>query len=216
MKVLKLMIKLFGIFIFCFGLYNFTLETKSYSIKKYTEVRNKIKNKFTIVEYKQINNEPIEEDLETIINVTSLKYGINPIITKAIIKQESDFQSDALRYEEKWKLQYQNSIKRKSGESEESWKMNFKSIGLMQIGYGIHKDFCNLNSYTELFDPKKNIECGLKIFKECLDDQDLSEEGAEIKYCLKRYNGSGNAAENYSVEVMSRIAMNILNNKKMS
>lgn len=138
---------------------------------------------------------------DSIIAEESRKYkGVKPIVIKAIIEQESNYNPHRKRYEEKWERDYGPSIKRKRHENLEEWKENFHSFGLMQIGYALHKDFCGLKSHVDLYDPRKNIACGIKLYGSCL------ESGNSETYCIKRYNGSGAATEIYKNEVLGRVA----------
>lgn len=45
-------------------------------------------------------------------------------------------------------------------------KADCESRGLMGVVYGWHKDFCNLSSPADLYDPETNIKCGAKILKQ--------------------------------------------------
>lgn len=147
---------------------------------------------------------------DIILNETKKYKGVKPVVIKAIIEQESYYNPNRIRYEEKWEKDYGNSIKKKRSENTEEWKMNFHSFGLMQIGYALHKDFCNLRSYTDLYNPSKNIECGTKLYASCI------EAGNSDTYCIKRYNGLGSTTENYKNEVLGRIARLMTVNNKLS
>lgn len=134
----------------------------------------------------------------------------NPAIIKAIIEQESRYQHNVFKYESKWESRYGKNIPKKNGENLRTWRMNFSSIGLMQIGYALHKDFCDLNSYTDLLNPKINIKCGVKLFGQCL------ESGLSENQCIKRHNGSGPMAEAYKNQVLNRVArIKVLDSDRM-
>lgn len=203
--------KIFFLLIFCFGFYHLSLDTKDYSVQKYAEIKKKIREKFTVVEYMVVTDELDGPSLHNIISRISKEYKISPIITKAIIKKESNFKNDAIRFEQTWKNQYASKISRIPGENDHTYDMNFYSIGLMQIGYGLHKTFCGLNSYTDLFKPEINISCGLKIIRSCLERSNISSQGQKIKQCIKQYNGGGERAETYSIDILSDIATELLN-----
>lgn len=137
---------------------------------------------------------------ELIINAAK-KYNIKrPVIIKAIIEQESHYNPHRIRYESKWEREYGPSIPKKRHENVEEWKMNFHSFGLMQIGFALHKDFCNLNSYADLYNPAVNIDCGTKLYGSCIS------AGNSETFCIRKYNGAGPATEIYKNEVLGRIA----------
>ncbi len=137
---------------------------------------------------------------ELIIRESKKYKGVKPVVIKAIIEQESHYNPSRIKYESKWERDYGPSIKKKKNENIEEWKMNFHSFGLMQVGYALHKDFCGLTSYTDLYNPSINIQCGTKIYNSCI------EAGNSETFCIKKYNGSGPATEKYKNEVLSRVA----------
>lgn len=153
---------------------------------------------------KKINNVlPNFHAYDELIQVKAKKYsvGVNvrPLTMKAIIEQESHYNPDVISYVPKWESMYGKLVKRKPGETPESWKLNFNSIGLAQIGYVLHKDFCELNSYTQLFIPEVNIDCLARLLAQCQKNTSESE-------CIRKHNGSGPMAENYKKQVLGRMA----------
>lgn len=176
-----------------------------------TKIFSKLKTAYDESEVQAQEESLAEPDksLDSIIASVSNKFNVKPIVIKAIIEQESQYNPDVIKYEQSWESQYAKTTKRKPGENLESWKLNFHSIGLMQIGYILHKDFCELNSYTDLFNPEKNITCGTKIFAECLKKSDKTT-------CIRNYNGRGPKAEKYKNEVMARISRLMTINKKVT
>lgn len=149
--------------------------------------------------------------LDDIITHEAKKHDIDveKIVIKAIIEQESRYNPTVSKYEEKWKSKYYHKAKLQPGENIEAWKKNFSSIGLMQVGYILHKDFCGLNSPKDLYDPRKNIACGVKIYATCRKTKSRSE-------CIKAYNGQGPGADKYRQEVLVRIAKLKSEEKKFS
>jgi len=146
---------------------------------------------------------------DSIILATAKKYGIKrPIIIKAIIEQESHYNPFTKRYEKKWEQDYGHLIKRERDQTIQEWRMNFHSFGLMQIGYALHREFCNLDSYVDLYNPIINIDCGTKLIATCID------AGNSEGYCIKKYNGSGPATEIYKNEVLGRVARLVFVNEK--
>lgn len=138
---------------------------------------------------------------DSLIVRESKKYPrVKPVVIKAIIEQESTYNPIRQKYEAKWERDYGYMIPKKRHENMEEWQMNFRSYGLMQISYVLHKDFCELRSYVELLNPETNIACGTKIFAACIA------EGNSDSYCIKKHNGSGPLTEIYKNEVLGRVA----------
>jgi len=150
-------------------------------------------------------------DFDDIIDRETKKYhGVKSIVIKAIVEQESHYNPQRIRYEQKWEKNYGHKIKRVPGQTLEDWRMNFYSYGLMQISYVLHKDFCELKSYIDLYDPEKNLQCGIKLYSACI------EAGNSDTYCIKKHNGSGPSTEIYKNEVMGRIARLLKSSKLLS
>jgi len=144
-----------------------------------------------------------EEKINQYLIKYSKVYNVSPKLAKAVIIQESRLKHDRMRYEETWKRQYSDDWKRKRWMNGIEYNMYFTSIGLMQIGYGLHKDFCELKSFTDLFNPEKNISCGMKILSKCLEtNASITPKRALIRTCLRSYNGSGAMAEKYADKVL--------------
>lgn len=199
-----------GFLIFCFIVVlsipkNHSVEKFSFWKQKNAFIHNakKVKpNPFLddenvdVIEIMNININTMS--IHEIIFYEAKKAGINPIVIESIVEQESNFNPKALRYEKKWELKYGSKFKINPGESLKTWRMNFHSIGLMQIGYGLHKEFCDLKSYKDLEDPRTNIICGIKIISKCVEKNKLST-------CIKSFNGSGPMADRYRNEVFVKI-----------
>lgn len=162
---------------------------------------NKITIKSAVKQNISYSDLPNYNKFDSIIIRESGRYRrVKPVVIKAIIEQESHYNPLRQKYEEKWEREYGWMIPKKKNENPEEWQMNFRSYGLMQISYVLHKDFCELTSYMDLLDPNINIACGVKLYSACLED------GNSEAYCIGKHNGSGPAVEKYKREVLSRVA----------
>ena len=150
---------------------------------------------------------PVQDiPLPKLVDAYSGKYGLEPVIAWAIIDKESSMRHDRIRFEQSWKDEYGKDYPRQRWMNDIEYDLIFSSFGLMQISYVIWKDTCGINSFTELLQPEKNLDCGLKIMAQCLDDASYMKSKKErLRYCFKRYNGSGPKAEQYADSVMSRL-----------
>lgn len=153
-----------------------------------------------------------EQNLGELVQRVSEKYKMEPAIAWAMIDKESTHTHDRLRYEQTWKDQYSKKWQKPSGVTEAEYNMLFTSIGLMQVGYGLWKNFCELDSYSDLLIPEVNVDCGLKIVSTCLKEKEnsIKSKGYRLKQCFKEYNGSGQAAENYANEMVVRVGNYLL------
>lgn len=148
-----------------------------------------------------------------LVKSTADKYNINPAILFAMIEQESGFDPTRIRFEQKWKEQYKAKWKQGSMTNIE-YDLLFSSIGLMQIGYGLHREKCNIKNFTDLFYAEKNIECGSTIIRTCLDKNQSLRPAARVRTCIKEFNGSGPAADQYAAIIMDKIADYLIENSK--
>lgn len=197
----------------------------SFHVTHYYEIaRNKVTEEFTIRRRQLANfisgtkemhgmvipasrDKYSQEELNALVSKYSAKHGVSPLVTWAIIDKESEGYMERVRYEESWKKQYAKAWKREPWMlNEEEYNLLFSSFGLMQVGYGLHKEFCELNSVVELFDPEVNLDCGLKKISACLDSrQNVKSIKERFRLCFRDYNGSGPRAEAYAQDVMQRL-----------
>lgn len=185
----------------CFGAYKGSIEgydqAKTWIVDKYYEIRSKL----STVEYVHVPE--AEQSTEELIERISRKHEIPSLITKAIIVQESGrgMRPDRMRYEE----HLQRRFKRDPYINDIEYQMLATSFGLTQVVYGLHKGTCNLQSYADLFDREKNLECGLTVLKKCLDvhkNQQISSD--RLRKALGCYNGDGTGG--YASKVMAVVA----------
>ena len=98
--------------------------------------------------------EPLISD---VIEAARVRHGLPKGIIEGVIFTESSFNEKARNPERS--LCGQMSAK--------GWKKSdCESRGLMGIVYGWHKDGCGLDSPTDLFNPRININCGAAILKQ--------------------------------------------------
>lgn len=149
-----------------------------------------------------------QQDIRDLVERYSRKYGVHPLVTWAIIDKESAGYIERVRYESTWKNQYSSKWKREPWMiNDEEYNMLFSSYGLMQVSYGLHKEFCGLKSVIDLFDPEVNLNCGLKKISTCLSRNEETTEPARALFhkCFREYNGSGPRAEAYANDMISRL-----------
>lgn len=138
-----------------------------------------------------------EVSTSELVATLSREAGINPIVTHAIIEQESGGKEDALRFEP-------HVYARMRGKTDEERRMLATSFGLTQV-MGYHaRQTCGLKSWAELLQPEKNIRCGLTVLK-----GNIKRTG-KLRAALVAYNGSGPDAERYGERVLARIAEKLI------
>lgn len=96
-------------------------------------------------------------DAHELVEREALRHGINPALARALMKAESNGKRFAVS---------------KAG-----------ALGLMQV-MPFNAKRCGLEHYGELFDPEKNIACGVKILAE-----ELKTHGHDPVKALQAYNG---------------------------
>lgn len=189
--------------------------------KLYTVAKNKIemaiidfKNEYGIVKYEVVDTKSTET-IQTLVQHYSSKYGISPSMAWAVIDKESSMNPSRIRFEETWKKDYAKNFPKGSLNNIE-YDLLFSSFGLMQVSYPIWHEFCNITDYSQLLTKEVNIECGIKILSKCLyDSRDVYPQSKRIRGCFRAYNGSGERAELYANDLMSKLANYMLDEEKI-
>lgn len=135
--------------------------------------------------------------LAPLVTLKAKAVGLPPELVKALVEVESGWKVDAVRFEPKLM----------KGSTEEARAMA-SSHGLLQVLGSTAAQSCpTLKSWSELYDPAKNISCGVKILAEA------KAATGSTKKALMAYNGgmrcasqSCPAAEAHAVKVLSKFA----------
>lgn len=166
-----------------------------------TRLHELVMSRLRTVEVVKEYVDPLDHATPELIEIVSKEMGINPVITDAIIQKESSYQNSSIRTEEKLcdRLQVQD----------DNGVMLCSSHGLMQI-LGIEaRRQCKIE-WSQLYDRRTNIKCGLTILKNNLVQTKEKQPGRRLREALRIYNGSGPKAEAYADSVMSLIADRLL------
>jgi soluble lytic murein transglycosylase-like protein len=123
----------------------------------------------TIIKREGNTSESVARMYTNTILEASIKHSVDPILILSVIAVESKFDFKA---------------------------SSNGALGLMQIVASFHRDKVTMAS--SLFDPKRNIEVGVRILKDCLQK---SRSEAEA---LLRYNGSLGSAGTYAYRVIEK------------
>lgn len=138
------------------------------------------------------------QSLKPLVELKARAAGLPPELVYALVEVESGWKVDAIRFEPKLM----------KGSTEEA-RMMASSHGLLQIlGSWAKSGSCpGVNSWADLYDPAKNVSCGVKILAEA-----KAATGSTRK-ALVAYNGgircasqSCPAAEAHAVKVLSKFA----------
>lgn len=165
------------------------------------EAKATVQEKFATEKIVVVSPEQI--DTEKLIESISAEFGINPIVTKAMAIQESGewTKTDRVRFEPG----LHGKFKTPSGLNEIERQFYASSFGILQVIWGWHGvDPCGLSSYSQLLEPATNIRCGLTVLTKNLKGT-KGTPGQRLKVALRKYNGSGQDAIDYSNKVMARI-----------
>lgn len=129
--------------------------------------------------------------------------GVDPKLVESVIEQESNWRSDAMRFEPGVARDFNSR-----GVRDDEVTALSTSFGLMQVIYGFHGERCGLKSATELFDPRVNVRCGVAVLRTCFSRSN------DVRRALVCYNGGSKCAEEqgcskaeeYADEVLKRLA----------
>lgn len=126
-------------------------------------------------------------------------HGLDPLLVRAVVIQESAGRADAFRYEPGFWLRYLAHSER--WQQEEPRRVS-SSYGLMQILYPTAVDYGYRGAPEGLFDISTNLDLGCRVLK-----SHLVRFGGQIALALAAYNaGPGNtrAGVPYAQAVLKR------------
>lgn len=148
---------------------------------------------------------PSQLEVDQIIEEVSRKHGLNPIILRAIVRQESGDRMDRMRYEEKIYKSAKFPPYLNDGEK----RVWASSIGPGQVIYVLWRNFCGWESLASAFDTYQSLDCSARILKRNLGNpnvQKLTSPASRLREALRMYNGTGEDAERYADTVMGGVA----------
>lgn len=182
-------------------------QVQALVVDKYEQVKERILSRLVTVEVVKEYLDPIDHSTDQLIEIISAEQGIDPVITAAIIEKESSYQNASIRTEPRLCAKMQAET--------DAATMLCSSHGLMQI-LGIEaRRQCKID-WSQLYDRRTNIRCGLTILKNNLAAaKGAKTPGRQLREALRMYNGRGEDAERYADSVMSNIADKLIskNNK---
>lgn len=184
-------------------------EARDWTNIKAEEVKQNVAGKFGLVPGAKSDPSSAmvsDSELSDLVESAAKENGIHSVVIWAIIDRESARRQSRIRFEQTWKDSYSKKFPKQYWMNDIEYELVFSSFGLMQIGYCVWKDFCDVKDPTELLDPKKNVVCGTKIMRNCLDENiKVVPRRARLQLCYRKYNGSGPMAEARSVDFMNRL-----------
>ena len=146
---------------------------------------------------------PDEPELHELIEQVSGAYGVPPVLTLAMIRQESGrgLRTDRVRFEPHILSRHSKKIpKHLNGIEAKMWA---SSHGLLQVVYVLHHERCGLKSFTELYEPRVGLECGLAVLTDCMKRWNKeTNKVRRLRKALQCYNGGSK----YPGEVLEHLA----------
>lgn len=133
-------------------------------------------------------NNIIQQNINYYIEYYSKKYKVEEALIRAIIKKESDFETNAIRYEPGLMKDVPTNAwyRRLLTKEEQKDPYCFSSAGLMQTLYGIAKIYGFKGTVFNLFNPKYGIAYGVLHYKKIADRYN------NIKDAISAYNQGTN------------------------
>lgn len=184
----------------------YAIGAENYVLENVNAVKYEVADLFGIVKYEIVDMAVISENIPKKIEMYSSAFGMNKIVGMAVADKESEMNPYRFRYEEIWKRDYSKTVPCPPYHNKEECDLLYSSIGIMQISFPIWKDFCEVSHPIELFNVDVNIKCGIRILAECLHrNQHIKSNSKLLRRCYREYNGSGEKAEIYANDIMSRL-----------
>ena len=137
-----------------------------------------------------------QTDLETLAKNTAAAVGLDPVLVCAVIEQESNWNTWAMRFEPMFLAHYVKPALPEAPTTRELARAT--SWGAMQIMGEVALEFGFIGPYlSALCDPEQGILLGCKKLKKCIDSR------PDVRSALLAYNGGGNL--NYADQVIARM-----------
>lgn len=170
-------------------------QVKAWALSQVTRIE-------VVREYVEVK--PQELPLDQLVERAASKHQVPALLMRALILQESGrgLRTDRVRYEP----HLQKRFKRESWHTDMEYQALASSWGLGQIIYGIWKDFCKLDSYADLLDPARNLDCSASIIRDCLRRRaGVSNKATRFRQCLKEYNGGDTYASQVEAHLVELV-----------
>jgi soluble lytic murein transglycosylase-like protein len=152
-----------------------------------------------IIESKIVEVQKGKENLEELLKEIPSAYGVPEIVVRSIVEQESGGNAEAIRFEAS-----QMARASRISKNPEVQRMYASSHSFMQIMGWWSPEFGL--KWTDLYDPRTNIEVGTTILKKCLDKSKAKTKYQKYYDALTCYNGS----EKYAQAVMGSISRKVV------
>lgn len=134
------------------------------------------------IEYVEVS--PGEKPISQIIRDVAHEHGVSPLLVEAIIRHESRYDAEALRFEA-----HHEKHAAKHAKTPEQRRMYASSVGLMQV-MAWHAPRYGL-TWSDLLNPETNIRVGTDILAQC-QKKFGSGNVSKLKQVLGCYNGDPN------------------------
>lgn len=128
-----------------------------------------------------------------LIKQTALDSGIPALLLEAVVRHESNYRVDAIRYEA-----HHLGRAAKITNDQELQRMYASSIGLMQV-MSWHAPHYGLKWY-QLLDPETNLKVGADILATCIERHKTKKGREKIRLALGCFNGD---ADRYPPKVFA-------------
>lgn len=126
------------------------------------------------------------EQLREIVDAEARAQNVPTILAEAVVMHESGWQVDATKFE----VNYLNHRTCAGISHPDRKRLCASSHGLFQVMFSIHKANCDLSTFSQLYDPKINARCGVKILRQCADRWQTAPRWQRVSKTLECFNGS--------------------------
>lgn len=154
----------------------------------------------------EVPYDPNELPLADLIRAESDRAGIPEVITLALAHVESgkSLEPFSTRFEP-------HIYNNQKASNDFDRRAMSSSHGLLQV-MGFHAQNCGLKHWSQLYQPQRNIRCGLKILNDCLARyKSVATQSDRLTKALGCYNGD---AVTYPLKVKAALADIVVNNLK--
>jgi hypothetical protein len=128
---------------------------------------------------------PPQERLYLKVKSRAEAAGVPPNLAIAMVRVGSqDMRPDHVRFDPDLFA----SMKKEAWMTPEEFRLEASAMGYMRVTFGPHKKECELKSFGELLQEDINLDCGLRVIRNCLSKYKRLKGPDKVEAALKCYN----------------------------
>lgn len=178
----------------------------AWGLQQYQESKAAVLDRLTII--KAVDKPSSTTDIDAVLHSVAREYEIDPMILEVIRDKESAGGRLLYRFEP-GKYAERERADRRLGLSDDERRMENSSHGIFHVMGYTARTVCGIH-WSALYDPWECTRCAATIVSRNLEaTKGIKQAGPRLREVFRMYNGSGESAEQYADDAMSRVAQRL-------